>query len=134
MAHVIFRRSVAVRALRGWGVPEGQGNAQASRARPGSRGLVPPPQPGSGAGGGSPPALAISNSLGAGRGQPGMRVRIWPGEGNQLWVGGAGGAWLSKAHGWVGQGCGELLALGWAEMASWATGRVGGTLGKSQGQ
>lgn len=55
MAHVIFRSSVAVRAVQGWGVPEGQGNAQASRARPGSRGLVPPPQPGSGAGGGSSP-------------------------------------------------------------------------------
>jgi len=28
----------------------------------------------------------------------------------------------------VGQGCGELVALGWAEAGSWAMGRLGGRL------
>ena len=99
-------------------------------------GPVPPPQPGAGQLGDTGAAAALS----IGHFPEDSVRRGWARTWARRW------ARLSRAHGWAGQGCGELetgpavvslgqglVVLG-ADMGSWATGRVGGAAGTEQGQ
>jgi len=103
-----------------WGTPPGgSGQGLAARDHP-----TAPARSRAGGALGQPPPPASGSSLGMGMGwgQARTRARGW--------------AWLSEAHGWAGQGCGELqtgpavasLGQGLAAPGGWH-----GVLGHGQG-